>query len=193
MLFAKKESPRWRAGSVLISRSVKSGHPRLYLVRALGARAMGNVVPLPSRQQTEGGAVDYMPPLVPAGRYSVRFIGWFTSSMFNRGKLTMRFTICDQGPYFEMELRRYFNVKTRGKQGPNGLFNVSWSSNLLREFMAVTNAPERSDRIPLSKLKPLLLIAEVETVTKSREQEDLHVTAQYSVVRQLLRAEAGNI
>jgi hypothetical protein len=131
------------------------------------------------------------PPLVPDGRYLVKFIGWATVVMFGKaGKLAMEFQICD-GSHLGVKLVRWHNVKPLGKVGKNGRFRTGWGSDLTREYIKLIGSVSRTDRMALTKLTPLLIEAEVVTVASSRRQEALPAALQYSVIRRLIRVEAG--
>lgn len=138
------------------------------------------------------GEIDGAPPLLPPGEYRLKFEGWSTVMLFGRSpKLVMHFTVCDFGEHFKAGLSRWYNLRRiKGKAGKNGQFIVGWSSDLVRDYARLVGMPHRADRIALSKLKDLLVIGRVETVTKDRSQRPLPDGMHYSVIRELLRAEA---
>ena len=57
--------------------------------------------------------------------------------------------------------------------------------DLAREYLPLVSGSPRRDGIALSKLKPLLLDAEIETVTCDRRQRALDPVLHYSVIRSI--------
>ena len=136
----------------------------------------------------EGGIVDgWMPPLLPEGYYTLRFIDWATRIHLGRSyKLVMRLAICDPGEHFETLIERWYNVrKLVGPARRRGRFKAGWSSDLYREYSLIAGEPQRRDRIALLRLHNRLLGGRVETVTKDRNQRPLHPSQQYSVLRSI--------
>lgn len=133
---------------------------------------------------------DWAPPLIPSGLYTLRMLEWRTVKYLGRvPKLVLRLSICDPGPHFEEILERWYNVKSLlGPPRQSGLFVPGWSSDLYRDYLLIAGRPPRRDRLSLSKLKTVLLLGEVQTVTTDRIQRQLHPVQQYSVVRRLSRA-----
>jgi hypothetical protein len=140
------------------------------------------------------GEIENIPPLVREGIYTVKFMHWWTGILFGRRpKLAIVFRICDQGDYFGIELRRWYNVKPKGKLGRNGEFKAGWSSDLVREYANLVGMPRRNDRIALTRYTGLLINAEVKTVRETREQQALPEALQYSVIKRLVSIEAGKV
>lgn len=140
----------------------------------------------------EAGVVvdDY--PLVPPGEYSVCYIDHRTVIAYKQPKVYVRFRVTD-GPYIGTKLFRAYRVHTlTGKPRPNGRFTLRRTHELYRQFVAITDAGERADRIALSRLRNCVLRASVRTVTQDSQQRDLGLGAQYSVVDRLLAIEAGS-
>lgn len=138
------------------------------------------------------GEIDYIPALVPPGIYSLKFTHWWTGIMFGRSqKLALCFKTVDFGENFDTEVRRWYNVKVRGRTGRNGQFSAGWGSDLLREYVAIIGTRKRNDRIALNAYSGLIVRAEVGTVNSTRTQEKLPIDLQYSVIRKLVGVEAG--
>lgn len=129
--------------------------------------------------------------LVPPGEYRLRFDTWTTIIMWGRApKLALKFKILDFGEHFETTLYRWYNVKRLvGKPGKQGRYKIGLTSDLYRDYASLLGAPLRPDRIALTKLKPLVIVGAVETVSKDRSQTTLHQACQYSVIRELVRTE----
>ena len=84
------------------------------------------------------------------------------------------------------KLVRWYNVKAlTGKPRSRGRFKVAWGQDLAREYLPLVSGSPRKDGIALSKLKPLLLDAEIETVTCDRRQRALDPVLHYSVIRSI--------
>ncbi len=133
------------------------------------------------------------PPLVPPGRYLLRFSHWETAIIWGRShKLILHFTICDVGPYFGTTLRRYYNVtKVVGRPGKHGNFKIGWKHDLVREYARLLPLPSRADRLNLDRLSSILIVGQVDTTKTSARQKDIPEALHYSVVRELLKVEAG--
>jgi hypothetical protein len=131
---------------------------------------------------------DELRPLVDPGWYDMRLVGWQTYLYLNRQpKVELNLSIVSMGPHFETTISRFFSVKAlKGKAGNRGRVHVGRSSDLLRTYARLVDGPiGRLDRLPLSRLLPLLLRGKVETVTTDRLQKELPQSLWYSVVRDL--------
>ncbi|MBK9669402.1 MAG: hypothetical protein IPO74_05460 [Thermomonas sp.] len=139
------------------------------------------------QEQVDGALVGDRPVLMPPGTYRVRFDDWDTVNYFNRQpKVVCRFTVCTEGKWFGAKLVRWYNVKAlTGKPRSRGRFKVAWGQDLAREYLPLVSGSPRKDGIALSKLKPLLLDAEIETVTCDRRQRALDPVLHYSVIRSI--------
>lgn len=82
------------------------------------------------------------------------------------------------------KVSRYYNVQHKGKMGKSGKFGCGKTTAAFRELSHVLVFP-RGDRIPLTLLKNMIVIAEVSTVSKDNKQKSIHPQAQYSVVRKI--------
>jgi hypothetical protein len=134
------------------------------------------------------------PALIPAGEYQLRMNHWETAIYLGRAqKVVLHFTVCDMGPFFGIKLMRYYNVeRIIGKPGKHGRFKVRWNHDLVRDYSALFPEPRRLDRIDLDHFASVIVVGRVETVTTTTRQKPLPASAQYSVVRELLRLEAGH-
>lgn len=108
----------------------------------------------------------------------------FTRKIHSADKLEICFRVIDQGPYFMKKVSRYYNVRHRGKTGKNGNFSCGKTTAAFRELSHVLFF-SRGDRIPLTLLKDMIVVAEVSTVSKDNKQKSIHPQAQYSVVRKI--------
>jgi len=76
--------------------------------------------------------------------------------------------------------RWYRVVQSRGR------ITASNSSDIVRELSVVLGQRFRRDRIPVEGLTNKIVRVRVETVTKNRNQKNLHSINQYSVIAELL-------
>ncbi|UHQ19516.1 hypothetical protein LVB87_15215 [Lysobacter sp. KIS68-7] len=136
------------------------------------------------------GVVDDMPPLIPPGKYQMRCTGWETRLMFGKqAKVGVHLEVCAYGPFFGTKFTRWYNARElKGRPGRNGKFKAGWSGDLVREYAAIVDMPERSDRIALTRLREVLLIGHVATVTHDRRQRALPPALHYSSVNCLEKA-----
>tara|TARA_B110000879_G_scaffold47194_1_gene66520 strand:- start:222 stop:662 length:441 start_codon:yes stop_codon:yes gene_type:complete len=123
-------------------------------------------------------------PLLPEGEYRLAYQYHFTRKIHKAMKLEVCFRVIDQGPYFMKKVSRYYNVQHKGKMGKNGKFSCGKTTAAFRELSNVL-VFNRGDRIPLTLLKNVIVIAEVSTVAKDNKQQSIHPQAQYSVVRKI--------
>lgn len=150
--------------------------------------------PSASSREPEDGRVDGVIaseplPLVPEGEYTLMYEGYETRVYFqNAPKLSIKFTIADQGPYFGVTVVRHYNVKSLlGPPRKGGRFTVARGSDLVRELSAVASPSRRLDRISLGVLKSKPVVGRIATVRTCSRQRSLAPSAQYSVVRQIIR------
>lgn len=134
------------------------------------------------------------PALIPPGEYQLRFTHWQTAILWGRShKVILHCIVCDLGPHFGVKLRRFYNVeKIIGRPCKDGRFKVGWNHDLVREYAQLLPMPHRLDRLNLERLESLLIVGRVETTTTTARQKRLPDALHYSVVRELLRVEAGN-
>ena len=136
------------------------------------------------------GSIEGMRPLLPPGVYQVRLVDWQTLKYNGRQpKVVLKLAVCSNG-FMGILLERWYNAKTlKGRVGRHGGFGAGWSGDLLREYVGITGiSPRRCDRIYLSHLDGLLLLALVETVTVDFRQRPIPPELHYSVVRRLEKA-----
>lgn len=137
--------------------------------------------------QSPGAFTVELPALVPAGIYTLAFLGWTSLMYLNRQpKLALHFRIIDYGPYFGTEVIRWYNAqKLTTPPRRNGRFKLGGSSDLLRDFVRLTGLNPRKDRVALSHLDQLVFRGRVETVRRDRRQRSLPAGSEYSVIREL--------
>lgn len=145
------------------------------------------VVKVDSWSDSAAGIIEGVRPLIPPGDYQLAFVGHHTMIFCRAPKVALRFRVIDQGPHFGTELERFYNVRRLvGKQGKNGKFKIGASSDLLLEFCRC--APDRVarlDRLPITALKQHIVIGEVHTVDRNRNQVELPEPLRYSVIKAL--------
>ena len=144
---------------------------------------MGECLPFP----TDIGGDDS--PLIPEGKYELAFVDYSTWIFLGKQpKAVIRFRIVDPGEYFGLIIPAYYNVeRIIGKRGRNGRFKSTKRSNLVRDYYRVfpKDPLMRLDRIPLSKLKTIIVIGTVKTVTQDLNQREIPGVVQYSVVKSI--------
>jgi hypothetical protein len=131
------------------------------------------------------GEFDELRPLVPPGWYEMRFVSWRTYMYLDRQpKVEWLLSITTFGPHFDTIVSRFYNArKLKGRARTEGQFAAGRSSDLLRTFAQLVPVPiRRLDRIPMTRLRPLLLKGRVENVTKDRNQKPLANSLIYSRV-----------
>lgn len=127
-----------------------------------------------------------LPPLIAPGVYTVCAITWSTFRVFGRAnKVALKLRIID-GPHFDTEIYRYYNVlELLGKPGRHGRFRAASKCDLVREYSAIVGRPSRRDRLAMTRLENQILEAQVYTVTSSRDQSPLHASTHYSIAKKL--------
>ena len=129
---------------------------------------------------------DNPPPLIPTGKYELKYEGHVTKKIFTADKVYLFFRVASFGPHFGTILARHCNCTLIGKPGWSGKFKAGWRSNLMREFVGVTGRrPQRNDRVPLSNLGNFIVVGTVTTVEKGSDQSEIHRELQYSVISRL--------
>jgi hypothetical protein len=149
----------------------------------MNAEARSAVVPFERPNRADDAEVP-----IPAGDYSIAYLGHQLTFMFHTGKVFIRFRIV-AGEHAGRELYRAFNVKMKSRHR----FSVAQSSALYREFCTLSGRRERRDRIDLSRLRNTVIRARVRVVTHDQKQRPLPPFLHYSVVGELLSLEAGTI
>ena len=136
-----------------------------------------------------GGTVSLTDELtyVPDDEYDLSFIDWETKVMFKRSKkLYLHFQITSLGEHFEKPLVMYFNAFFDGGPRKRGNFKVGPKSDFARMFANVFQWNGRLDRVPMSKLKDVILVGRTRTVSIDRRQETIPVPCHYSVVDRII-------
>ena len=124
------------------------------------------------------------PALVPPGLYQLHYTRHALIERFSRGVLELWFTIADSGPYFELELPRYYNVQLSIEQDR---FLARPQSDFSLEYCALFSRRPEFDRSPIRSYKNCLVEGVVQSVTTSHRQKALPMPAQYSTIRELRR------
>jgi hypothetical protein len=121
------------------------------------------------------------------------FVSWWTGIMFTKApKIALTFKIVTPGEHFGKLVSRWFNVKRLiGAHGRSGRFQIGRRSDFLTDYVRLVGMPSRTDRLSLARLRPLVLLVKIDTVTINRRQRVIEDPLQYSVVRDLIRIEAG--
>ena len=132
--------------------------------------------------------------LLPPGNYQACFVSWWTGIMFARApKLALTFKIVTPGDYFGKLVSRWYNAKELiGKHGKSGRFRVGHRSDFLDDYVRLVGMPSRTDRVSLNALRSLVLLVSVQTVETNRRQRTIAEPLRYSVIRELIRIEAGH-
>ncbi len=132
-------------------------------------------------------------PLVDPGVYRLAFIHYRTALVYGKApKVALRFRIVDNGPFFEVELDRWYNCKRLiGKPCKGGNFEIGRHSDFLREYLTMfPDALKRRDRVSFKPYRTNLITGRVETVTQNAKQQSLPELMQYSIIRELLEVGA---
>ena len=131
----------------------------------------------------------YGEPLIPEGKYTLKFCHYETTTKFSTPRIVLHFTVADMGNYFGAPLKRYYNVASiSGKPGKNGGFKPPKRGYFMVEYfnlfpnMRIT----RPDRLNMEQFKKVYIRAKVRTVMKQNLQRNIAKPLQYSVVGELL-------
>lgn len=127
------------------------------------------------------------PLLIEPGLYDLAFDHHVTCYLFGRApKVVCYFRIVTQGPYFEMKVRRFYNVKTlTSKPRRGGAFKIGWHSDFIREFVTLFGRPERIERISTERFKNAVVRGKVATVDHDSKGRVIPQGLRYSVVKEL--------
>lgn len=111
-------------------------------------------------------------PKVKEGNYPVVYFNHRFENKFGRPTLILRFTIAELTQYKDAVLSKYFPIKWFNKKGK---FSVKKTQEFARFWFSVFPDYDfsRMDRFPLSRLKDLVLIAEVKDRTIDHEQNEV--------------------
>lgn len=135
-----------------------------------------------------GGVLDGdLRPLIPDDWHQVAYLDYSTISLFGHPKVRVRFTIA-VGKYRGVILERWYNVKSlRGAPRKYGDYVAGQTSNVVREYVALTGKDPRRDRMSWVGLKGVSLEAKTRTVIRDARHHDLAEMLRYSVVDELRR------
>lgn len=149
-----------------------------------------SVIPFPSGTVA---SITQVRPLLEPDKYQLAFVRYETVRQFKAEKVVLWFTVVTPGPAFGAELPRYYNAQKIGTKvrSKGGGFSFGPCSAFYREYCAVFGAPHRADRISMDRYLNTVILGEVGTVTSGHDQTEIPDGARYSVVRRLLRLEAG--
>ena len=152
----------------------------------------GQVINITNESEKGDGVVEGLRPHIPPGEYQLAFMRHHTTMFCGAPKVVLRFRVTTMGPYFGIELERFYNARRLlGKVGKNGRFKVGSSSDLVLEFCRVAqDRITRLDRLPLSVMKNYIIKGVVHSVAKNRNQKELPEIMQYSVIRELTGTES---
>ena len=127
---------------------------------------------------------------VPPGNYEFAYIGYETKRIFSAQKLYMHFRIVTQGSHFGKMLTRYYGVTIIGKTGKSGRFSAGWKSDLMFEHVTLFGErPKRKSEVPIMPYKDNIIVGQVETVSKNRNQRTYPELLQHSKIAELIRVE----
>ena len=130
------------------------------------------------------------PVIVDPGQYDVMYVGHAKYLQFNRApKLSITFQIVSPGPFFEIYLKRHYNIKGIGKK--KELIPSGWSSDLVREYSVLFGIPRKLRHIYLSNFENKVFECDVRRVEKDYRGRPLAQNIRYSVINQLIRLKAG--
>ncbi|MHB8622076.1 MAG: hypothetical protein ACYC9J_00420 [Sulfuricaulis sp.] len=127
------------------------------------------------------------PVLIPPGEYELAFQWHRTLYLFGRApKVACYFNIVTQGKYFEVQLARWYNVKTlTSKPRKGGAFKIGWYGDFLREYTALFGLPPRLERISTEVFKTAIVRGKVDTVTMDYKHRQRSEPLHYSVITEL--------
>lgn len=127
-------------------------------------------------------------PLVPEGRYRVKFVECVTRQTMYGPKVYLRFVVISPEEFAGTCLWRYYNAKRlTSPEGPGGGFALSLKGDGYRELTRLLNALLRADRIPMSHLKLIEFTAEVRTIARDGKGNEPHEFTRYSKIKLLHR------
>ena len=123
----------------------------------------------------------------------MQLVDWETRLLFGRSPRVYTWWSCVEPPHDGVRLlRAYRVVALSGRPRRRGAFRVSYNGDLWREYTTLLGETERRpDRVAWSRLHGCVVAAEVGTVERGAQQEELARGAQYSVIRRLVEVAAG--
>ncbi len=129
----------------------------------------------------------YSEPLIPAGKYKVVYHDHVTFVASRKGKLRIRFAICE-GDYQGTILSGYYVCQLNGLPKKFGKIKVSKQGDYFDQMCNLFPdlADGRPDRISPQRLRGHTIIAEVSTVNKNWKGEERKPVTRYSKVSKML-------
>ena len=124
------------------------------------------------------------PMLVPPGLYRLAYKRMALVKRFDRGVLELWFTIADLGPFFELEVPRYYNVSFGNKRNQ---FSARPQSDFVLEYCSLFGQRPKFERSPLGAFETHLVEGLIQSVTKNHRQKAIPEPARYSTIRELRR------
>lgn len=121
-------------------------------------------------------------PLIPDGEYSVQYVNYERGNIHGNEKLYLYFSIVDQGPHFNVRLRKNYNYYSSPPCG----------SDLHKDLSLLLGRPfKKNTRISLEVFKNSVLRIKTRTVTHDRKQNPYAEHTRYSVIDAILGKETG--
>jgi len=121
---------------------------------------------------------------VRPGKYSLGLKDRKLVERFDRGVLELWFSVCDPGPFFGLQLPRYYNVTVSpGRR----TFHARAGSSFVREYCALFAQRPKFDCDPLARFENILVEGVVGQVKRDYRQRLICKEARYSTVRELIR------
>ena len=161
------------------------------MARSLGA-ACATVHTLPTKDAA-GLIEGKVWPLIPSGKYSVTFLHHELGTAFNVPRVYLHFRIVMPEKYAGIVAYRAYRVrKDSNKKRKRGAFKVSRNSEYVREMVNVLKLRGRLDRISPLILRGKLLQVQIDEVTRDWKQREIPPALRYSIIRRLIRIEAGS-
>lgn len=121
-------------------------------------------------------------PLLPDGFYEVNYMKMEKGFFRGTKKLYVIFKVVSQGEHFGQKLFRAYNFYEPIRVG----------SDLCKDLILLYGRPARKNtRLSLSLFKGKILKVKVKSVKKDRDQLDVALHQQYSVISRIVSVEAG--
>lgn len=156
----------------------------------------GKIVSLANKRtadsQAECSIKGEQPAIVDPGEYELVFKYHKTTYLFGRApKVAAFFEIVTPGKFNGIVLPRWYNVlNLSSKPRKGGTFDIGWHSELLREYVSVFGAPQRNDRVSLTRYAEAVVVGVVEMVKANSKGRSIPEALRYSVIREIKRRAA---
>ncbi len=127
-------------------------------------------------------------PLVPEGKYVLRYMSWETRDYFGQPKVIVHFAIAE-GENAGTPIERFYNVAALfGSPKKYGRFKPCGPrSHLIRELRRLIGDSCSTVDLSFSMLEGKRILAEVKTVTSDSQKEILQRSSHYSRVGKLIQ------